>query len=112
MEILESVNLAVRFLVELAALFALGYWGFQRGETEWQKYGMASIAALTAAGFWALLVAPNAPADPGTAIRVGLQILIFAAAVVALVAARQERLALVFGVAAAANGVLLYVLDQ
>lgn len=112
MELIENVNLAVRFVVELAALFALGFWGFQRGETERQKYAMASLAALSAAGLWGLLIAPNAPVDPGTVIRVALQVLIFGAAVAALVVVRRERLAILFGVVAAVNGVLLYAFDQ
>ena len=112
MDIIESVNLAVRFVVELGGLFALGFWGFQRGETERQRYAMASVAALSAAGLWALLVAPNAPVDPGSVIRVALQVLILGAAAVAIFAVGRPRLAVAFAIVAAVNGVLLYAFDQ
>jgi hypothetical protein len=32
MDVVQGANLALRFLLELAALVAFGYWGFKAGE--------------------------------------------------------------------------------
>ena len=54
------VNLAGRFLLELAAIGSVGYWGFQVG-------GASPVRILFAAGaiallvlVWAFVIAPNA----------------------------------------------------
>ena len=44
MEIIKSVNLAVRFLLELGALVAMSYWGFQTGSGLPAKKGISSPA--------------------------------------------------------------------
>lgn len=112
MAVLESINLGIRFFVEVAALFALGWWGWQRGRTQMQQYVLAAIAPLVGAALWGMFVASNAPVDPGTIVRVGLQVLIFGAAVFALIATGLQRLGLAFGIIALVNGILLYVLDS
>jgi hypothetical protein len=112
MQILEGINLAVRFTVELAALFALGWWGFHYGKTPCQKYGLAMIAPLTAAGVWGFFIAPNASVDVGTPFRLALQVVVFGAATLSLVATGYRRLALLFAIVVVLNGVLMIVWDQ
>lgn len=112
MDVLEAINLAVRFVVELFALFALGWWGLYRGRTQFQKYALAAIAPLTGAAVWGLFVAPNAEYDLGTALRLVLQVAILGAAFLALVAMGKRRIALVFGIVAIVNGALLAAFDS
>lgn len=111
MVVLEGIILAVRFVVELFALFALGWWGLHRGGTQLQKYALAAIAPLTGAGLWGMFVAPNAEFEVGTALRLVLEILIFGAAVLSLLAIGRRQIAIAFGVAALVSGVLLRVFD-
>jgi hypothetical protein len=59
MELIKSVNLALRFLLELCALAALAYWGFQLGKGLIAKIGLGIGAPLLAAVVWATLVAPQ-----------------------------------------------------
>ena len=93
-------NLALRFLLELCALAALGYWGWtqHQGVTRWL---LAILVPLTAATLWGAFRVPNdggAPVVtvPGVA-RLGLEIVFFVAAVAALYAADRPRVALFFG---------------
>jgi Protein of unknown function (DUF2568) len=99
--------LAVRFLLELAALASLAYWGF----TEYD--GVVSIllgvgAPLVAAVVWGLFVSPKA--RYGSPIRQAVgEAAVFGAAVIALFAADQPVLAIVFAAVALADGVLVRV---
>ena len=86
------VNLAGRFLLELAAIGSVGYWGFQVG-------GASPIRILVAAGamallvlVWAFVIAPNADnrIDPDVRIVIGSAVLLLASG--ALAAAGQPTL--------------------
>ena len=52
LELIKSVNLALRFLLELCALGALGYWGFKTGSTTSSKIGLGLGVPLVAAVVW------------------------------------------------------------
>ena len=57
----QFANLALRFLLELCALGALGYWGFKIGRGLIVKVGLGIGAPLLAALVWGTLGAPDAP---------------------------------------------------
>lgn len=111
LDVLEAALYAVRFFVELAGLIALGYWGFETGRTTLQKYGLAMIAPLSAAAVWSMFVAPNASYDVPGLVRWLLEIAIFGASVLGLLAVGRARLALIFGVVALVTSVLLLLVD-
>ena len=52
MTVIQSANLALRFILELCALAALGYWGFQTGQNLFVKIVLAIGAPLLAAYDW------------------------------------------------------------
>jgi hypothetical protein len=108
--VLEGVNAAVRFGLELCALAALAFWGFRAsdGALQW-LLGLGAPFAF--AMIWGAFVAPKAPMrldDPG---RLILEVVVFAAAVAAL-AVDRPVLAGIFSVALAVNIGLMMVLDQ
>lgn len=112
MDLSRSFNLAVRFLLELAALAALGYWGYQTGSGSFSRIALAIGAPLLAAVVWGLFVAPKATFATRGALRLGLQLLVFGAAALALANAGQTTLAIVFGGIAAANAALMAIWNQ
>ncbi|MEV6898453.1 YrdB family protein [Amycolatopsis sp. NPDC051372] len=61
---IESVwrwgNLGLAFLLELAAIVALGYWGFHAGESTAGKLLLGLGAPAVGIGLWALFAAPTA----------------------------------------------------
>jgi hypothetical protein len=112
MHVLKGTNLALRFLLELAALGALGYWGYQTGTGSLSRIALAIGAPLLAAVIWGLFVAPKATFATHGALRLGLQLLVFGAAALALADAGQATLAIMFGAIAAANAALMAVWNQ
>jgi hypothetical protein len=60
MDILKSINLGVRFLLELCMLVAVGYWGFKTGSGWFLKILLGIGAPLLIAVIWGMFVAPKA----------------------------------------------------
>ncbi|HET8627591.1 MAG TPA: YrdB family protein [Thermomicrobiales bacterium] len=112
MEIVKAGNLGARFLLELCALVALGYWGFKAGDGPLAKVALGLGAPLLAAVVWGLFVAPNASVAVPHAAHLGLQVLIFGLAAAGLAAAGRPALAGAFGGAVVFNGLLMYAWGQ
>ena len=112
LELIKGANLALRFLLELCTLGALGYWGFKTGGGAIAKIALGVGAPLVAAVVWGTSLSPRAPvALPGTLV-LALQALVFASAAAGLAATSHRILALVFGVIVVVNAVLLYAWGQ
>ncbi len=112
MEVIKGANLLLRFLLELCALGALGYWGFKTGSATITKIALGVGAPLVAAVVWGMFVSPRAPVElPGLVVLL-LQVLVFGAAAAALVASGHRTLAMAFGVIVVINAVLMYVWGQ
>jgi hypothetical protein len=94
----------VRFLLELCALAALGWWGAETGSGVLGRAALAAGAVSVAATAWGLVVAPKATLDAGPVVRWAVELAVFAAATAALVAIGHPRL----GVALA----VVYVVDR
>ena len=94
------INLLLRFLLELAALFAMGYWGWMQHEGILRVL-LAVGVPLIAAALWGTFRVDNDPKKapvkvPGV-VRFLLEMVFFATAVTLLAAANQTSAALVFG---------------
>ncbi|HSQ25905.1 MAG TPA: YrdB family protein [Anaerolineales bacterium] len=98
----NPINLALRFFLELSALYAIGYWGWQQpsGFTRWLlAIGLPVLAAFLWGAFRAaephhagkgLMIIPGQ-------LRILLEAVFFFGAVWALSAAGQPRWAWIFG---------------
>ena len=106
------VNLAGRFLLELAAVGAVGFWGYQAAGPLPVRIVVAIGVAATLITVWALVVAPKAtnaiPAD--ARVLIGSVLLLLAAG--ALMLAGQSTLGIAFAAAVILNTVLLFVLGH
>jgi len=98
MIVIKSLALTVRFLLELAMVAALAWWGF---ETSWV---LGVGAPLLAAVVWGAFIAPKAAVDVPKPVWIGLQVLLFGAAALALAAVAPGWVAVAF--------VALVVLDS
>ena len=103
----KSANLALRFLLELCALGALGYWGFMVGENGFVKILLGIGAPLLAAVVWGLFVSPKAAVPLELPLRLVPEALVFGSAIVALFATGHPVLAVALLVVAAVNRVLV-----
>lgn len=106
-------NDGLAFLLELLALVALAYWGFRTGDGLALKFVLGIGAPVLAAVVWGLFAATRATfglAWPGVLL---VKVIVFGAAVVALIAAGQLVLGIVFGVLAAGNtGYVTFAREQ
>jgi hypothetical protein len=97
----HPINLALRFLLEMAILAALAYWGWAEHHGLWRAV-LAVGLPLAAALLWGTFRVPGDPKDapvpvPGP-VRLLLELVLFAAAVWFLAAADQPSAAAVLGV--------------
>jgi len=104
-------NSILRFLLELCALAALGYWGFHAagGAVQW-LLGLG--APLAMAVVWGAFMAPKAARPLRDPIRIVAEIAIFGIAALALAVADQPGLAIAFAAAVALHLLLTFPLDQ
>jgi hypothetical protein len=79
----QPVNLALRFLLELAALGSYAVWGSQQADG-WLGYLLAFALPLLGAAFWGTFAVPGDPSRSGKApvpvpgwLRLALELLIF-----------------------------------
>lgn len=94
---LVIANLALRFLLELAALGAVGYWGFSASHS-WLVKLVAGIGLpLVMAAAWGIFRVPGDGGDPivavPTQVRLALEFVVFALAVTLLHRSGQQTLA-------------------
>lgn len=107
----NPINLAVRFFLELIALFAFGYWGWTQ-HTGLARYALAIGLPLLAAVLWSGF---RVPADHGKGfvavpgwVRLILEAVFFGGAVWAFTAADRPTWALVFGIVVVIHYALSY----
>jgi hypothetical protein len=97
----HPLNLTLRFILEIVALFALAYWGWTQHQGIFRlvlAIGLPSFAAV----LWGVF---RVPADPGDApvavpgaLRLALEITFFTSATLALFLAQQKSWGLAFGI--------------
>jgi hypothetical protein len=110
----HPLNLAVRFLLELSALYALGLWGWRHGDGGW-RFVIAAAMPLIAAALWGTFAVPGDPSRSGSApvpvaglLRLALEIGFFASATWALYDLGHAVLTAVFGAAVVIHYLLSY----
>jgi Protein of unknown function (DUF2568) len=107
----KPLNLALKFLLELAALAAVGLWGASAAG------GLAAVALAVGlpvilAVLWGMFAAPRARRRLPLALRAPFELGVFALAALALWQAAAAVWGVCFAVIAAANAVLLTAFDQ
>ncbi|MBA2394912.1 MAG: YrdB family protein [Ktedonobacteraceae bacterium] len=108
----KNANLALAFFLELGVLVALGYWGFHTGQGMLAHLGLGIGAPALAVVVWALFGAPRSVWHLHGIQFLILRVLFFGSAVVALFAASQPILSVVFALACAINLTLVYAWKQ
>lgn len=112
MMFLKGLNATVSFLLELAMLAALAYWGFNTVENTLVKLLLGIGASAIAIVVWAIYNAPRSARRLPPVPRILLSLLMFTVAALALAAAGQTTWAVVFMVVALINQLLAYLWKQ
>ena len=107
----NPINLGMRFLLELVALVAIGYWGWTQHSGLLQPLLGIGLPILAAA-IWGTFRVPDDPREPPVTVpgwvRLLLEIAYFGGAVIGLAAANQSTAALILGIVIVAHYVLSY----
>lgn len=112
MTLVKSINLAVRFALELCALAATAYWGATADRRRGGRILLAVAAPLAVGVVWVLVVAPGATIQTTPWVRLLVELAVFGAAGAALVRRRRLVLAVVLGVGYMVNRALMAAWDQ
>jgi hypothetical protein len=108
---MRPANDGLRFLLELAMLASLAYWGFtdRGGALQW-LLGLGAPAVV--ATVWGVFMSPKASHPTTDPARLLLELALFGSGVAALFAADQTTLAAVLGALIALHLVLTFALSQ
>jgi hypothetical protein len=107
----NPLNLALRFLLEVAGLVGMGYWGWNKGEGI-SRYLLALGIPIIAAAIWGTFRVPN---DPGKApvrvpgiLRLVIEIAYFSFAIFGIYDVGAAQLILLFGAVVVIHYALSY----
>jgi hypothetical protein len=110
----HPLNLGLRFLLELAALVAFGFWGWSLA-AGWMRLPLTLAAPITAASMWGLFNVPGDRSRSGAApipvkgiVRLAVELAFFALAVWALAASDHASLGIILAVAVAIHYAISY----
>ena len=108
---MKQANLALKFLLELAALASFAIWGAE-SESGALAIAHAIIAPLIVALLWGRLAAPRSAHRLPRATRIPFEVAVFACAVAALAVSGHGGWAVGLGVVMVVNAGLMTVWDQ
>lgn len=110
----NPINLAVRFILEMAGLAALGWWGWNQGEGI-LRFMLALGIPFLAAVLWGTFAVPDDPSRSGEAkvpihgiVRLMLELAFFVTATWSLFATGLTALGWIYGIAVLIHYVISY----
>ena len=112
MAILKSLNLALRFCLELCLWGTLGYWGWAVGGALIVRLLLALVIVAVTVTLWGVLLSPRRPVELGGAARLALELLLFALAALALAATGHPALGAALAVVYVINKALIVAWKQ
>jgi len=112
MEALRVLNLGVRFVLELCALAAFGYWAATIPAAMTMRIIAASSAVIAVGLFWGAFVSPKARFPSGRFGPVVLGLLVFLGAAALLWRRHHTSLAGAYAVVAVVSSAVLFALPQ
>ncbi|MFF5994959.1 YrdB family protein [Lysinibacillus sp. KU-BSD001] len=106
------VNLLLRFLLEIATLAIIGYWGLQQGNSYLTKILFCTGLLVVTISIWATFGAPKASLALEGISLLTLELVIFGIAAVILWTTLKPAMAVVFVIAVSINRVLIYFFNS
>ena len=110
----NPINLAVRFILEMAGMVALGWWGWNQGEGI-LRFLLALGIPFLAAVLWGTFAVPDDPSRSGEAkvpvpgiVRLMLELAFFGLATWSLFATGLTNLGWIYGIAVLIHYIISY----
>ncbi|MFF2290605.1 YrdB family protein [Peribacillus butanolivorans] len=110
--VLQMVNLAVRFLLEIFALAVYGYWGFKVGNTAIMKGFLSIVIPIGIAVLWGVFGSPKASIQLSALLHFLLEAFVFLVPVGLLLSLENVKLAWFYGFTVIVNRIFILLLDQ
>jgi hypothetical protein len=108
---LKWFNVALRGLMELGIVAALGYWGYQTGKGTFAKVLLSTSVPLLTFGFWGLIDFRKA-GPMSELLRLLQELVISGLAAVAVYTAGQHALGWALGLISIVHHILVYLLGE
>jgi hypothetical protein len=112
--VVNTINLAVRFILEMSGLITLGVWGWDKGDGS-SKFMLALGTPIIAATIWGVFAVLDDPSRSGNApiivpgvIRLIIELTFFVLVIWALFVMRHSMLGCLFGVLVVIHYLVLY----
>ncbi len=105
----RGINLALAFLLELAALVALAVWGWHIGPSTALRVLLAIALPLIAAVLWGMFAAPRARFTVSPWVRDTIKIIVYGLATIGLFVTGHPALAITFAALVIVNTVLIRI---
>jgi hypothetical protein len=112
MEAIKTLNLLIRFLLELCILLIFGYWGFKTGNQGVSKALLGIGVPLASAIIWGAFLAPKAAWRLSQPWLTLLEVTIFGLTTWALHSTGKTSLAVTFGSIYLINKILMLIWRQ
>ena len=112
LDLLKSVNLGIRFVLELCTLLILGYWGFQTGEQTLTKLLLGIGSPFLLAIVWGTFLAPRSATRLHGPWSFLLEIALFGLAALALYSTGRVTITFAFGMLYLLNKILMLLWRQ
>ncbi|WP_423802199.1 YrdB family protein [Neobacillus sp. SAB-20_R2A] len=109
---LQLFNVALRFLLELCSLFAVGYWGYNTGDSRVVQWILTVGGPLVMAVIWGLMGSPKAPIKLSEPFHFILEIIVFGLPVLLLALLGKDEIAWFLGIVVVINKILMIVWKQ
>lgn len=109
---MKLLNNLVSFLLELAMLGALSFWGFHAGSTGLIKWLLGLGVPVLVIIFWGTFMAPHASNRIAWPWLPVVSLLLFLVSAAALYSAGERSIAVVFAAIAVVNGAFVFMWHQ
>ncbi|HAO6015911.1 YrdB family protein [Listeria innocua] len=106
MNIIKNSNIAIAFLIEIFAIFVLGYWGFTLQSNKIIRVIVGLLAPILMIVIWSIWCAPSSSYRLEGLWLVALKCLLFGIVVCCLLSMKQPSAAIGFGTIVTINLVL------
>ena len=110
----HPINLALRFLLELSALAAMGFWSYNQSDG-WIRFILMLVVPIIAAAIWGIFAVPDDQSRSGAApisvpgiLRLALELAFFAFAVWTMYDLGYTRLGLILGITIVIHYIISY----
>jgi hypothetical protein len=112
MDIFKFLNLALRFVLELCLVAAMGFIGYETFGQSVLRWLAAAVLVAATVAIWGYWIAPKAARQLKQPRRLLVEVVLFGSAAAGLALVGEQKVATEFAVAVACNEVLIMVWKQ